>query len=105
MKQNIYVCLTESFCCIAEIKHNIVNQLYFNKILKSGYYGIFKFNFYFGRTLAQYFSFWIFCNLRQTLNISLHEGKIPQLLQKNKNLILLPEFPCLSTFQVSSSKW
>ena len=27
-----YICITESFCCMAEIKHNIVNQLYFNKI-------------------------------------------------------------------------
>ena len=24
--------ITESLCCTAEIKHNIVNQLYFNKI-------------------------------------------------------------------------
>ena len=30
MKKNIYMCITESLCCIAEI--NIVNQLYFNKI-------------------------------------------------------------------------
>ena len=27
-----YICITESFCCTAKIKHNIVNQLYFNKI-------------------------------------------------------------------------
>ena len=27
-----YICITESLCCTAEIKHNIVNQLYFNKI-------------------------------------------------------------------------
>ena len=26
------ICITESFCCTAEIKHNIVNQLYFNKV-------------------------------------------------------------------------
>ena len=25
------ICITESLCCTAEIKHNIVNQLYFNK--------------------------------------------------------------------------
>ena len=36
MKKNIYtyVCvyihIIESLCCSAEIKHNIVNQLYFN---------------------------------------------------------------------------
>ena len=29
MKKNI--CLTESLCCTAEIKHNIVNQLYFSR--------------------------------------------------------------------------
>ena len=27
-----YICITESLCCTAEIKHNIVIQLYFNKI-------------------------------------------------------------------------
>ena len=30
MKKNIYI-ITESLCYTAEIKHNIVNQLYFNK--------------------------------------------------------------------------
>ena len=30
MEKNIYK--TESLCCTAEIKHSIVNQLYFNKI-------------------------------------------------------------------------
>ena len=29
-----YICITESLCCTAEVKHNIVNQLYFNKIKK-----------------------------------------------------------------------
>ena len=28
------VCITESLCCITEIKHNIANQLYLNKIKK-----------------------------------------------------------------------
>ena len=30
----IYVCacIIESLCCTAEIKHNIINQLYFNKL-------------------------------------------------------------------------
>ena len=35
MKKNdvhIFVCITESLCCTAEIHTNIVNQLYFNKI-------------------------------------------------------------------------
>ena len=27
-----HICITESLCCIAEIKHNSVSQLYFNKI-------------------------------------------------------------------------
>ena len=27
----IYIRITESLCCPAEIKHNIVSQLYFNK--------------------------------------------------------------------------
>ena len=27
-----YIHITESLCCIAEIKHTTVNQLYFNKI-------------------------------------------------------------------------
>ena len=26
----MYMCITNSLCCTAEIKHNIVNQLYFN---------------------------------------------------------------------------
>ena len=30
MKKNVYMCITESLCCRAEI--NIVNQLYFNKL-------------------------------------------------------------------------
>ena len=30
----VCVCLTEQFCCIAEIKHSIVNQLYFNNLKK-----------------------------------------------------------------------
>ena len=29
----VCVCVSESLCCIAEIKHNIVNQLYFNTVL------------------------------------------------------------------------
>ena len=31
MKKNICICITESLCYRAEIKHNIENQLYFNK--------------------------------------------------------------------------
>ena len=31
-KEYTYICITESLCCTAEIKHNIVNQPYFNKI-------------------------------------------------------------------------
>ena len=31
-ENRIHICITESLCCIAEIKYNIVNQLYFNKI-------------------------------------------------------------------------
>ena len=27
-----YICITESLCYTAEIKHNIVNQLHFNKM-------------------------------------------------------------------------
>ena len=35
MKKDIYIIdITESLCYTAEIKYNIVNQLYFNKILK-----------------------------------------------------------------------
>ena len=36
MEKNIYIyiCINKLFCCTAEIKHNIVNRLYFNKILK-----------------------------------------------------------------------
>ena len=30
MKKNVYICVTESLCCSADI--NIVNQLYFRKI-------------------------------------------------------------------------
>ena len=30
----VCVCLTEQFCCIAEIKHSIVNQLYYNNLKK-----------------------------------------------------------------------
>ena len=29
-----HICITESLCCIAEIKHNSVSQLYFNKIFE-----------------------------------------------------------------------
>ena len=29
-----YICITESLYCKADIKYNIVNQLYFNKIFK-----------------------------------------------------------------------
>ena len=29
IERNVYMCLTESLCCTAEI--NIVNQLYFSK--------------------------------------------------------------------------
>ena len=29
-----YVWMTESLCCTAEIKHSIVNQLYFNNLKK-----------------------------------------------------------------------
>ena len=32
MKKNVYIRIAESFYCTAEIKHNTVNQLYFNKI-------------------------------------------------------------------------
>ena len=28
------MCMTESLCCTTDIKHNIVNQLYFNKVKK-----------------------------------------------------------------------
>ena len=31
--ERIYIYITESLCCIAKIKHNIINQLYFNKII------------------------------------------------------------------------
>ena len=30
------ICMTESRCCIAEIKHNIVNQLCLNSVFKKG---------------------------------------------------------------------
>ena len=30
--KTIYACITNSLCCTAEIKHNIADQLYFNKI-------------------------------------------------------------------------
>ena len=33
-EKRIYLCITESLCCTAEIKHTIVSQLYFNKIKK-----------------------------------------------------------------------
>ena len=29
------MCITESLCCAAEIKHNFINQLYFNKSFKN----------------------------------------------------------------------
>ena len=32
MKKKIHISVTESPCCTAETKHNIANQLYFNKI-------------------------------------------------------------------------
>ena len=32
MKKNVCIWISESLCCIADIKHNIVNELYFNKI-------------------------------------------------------------------------
>ena len=32
MKKNVYIWIIESLCCIVDIKHNIVNELYFNKI-------------------------------------------------------------------------
>ena len=32
--KRIYICITESRCCMAESKHNILYQLYFNEILK-----------------------------------------------------------------------
>ena len=32
-KEYIYIYKTVSLCCIAEIKYNIINQLYFNKII------------------------------------------------------------------------
>ena len=41
MKENIYIymhiyiCITESLCCTAEIKDNTLNQLYFKNILKN----------------------------------------------------------------------
>ena len=38
----IYICITESLCCTAEIKHNKVNQLYFNKIKKQKDYKLLK---------------------------------------------------------------
>ena len=32
MKKNVYICITESLCCTAEINlHNIVSQLCLNK--------------------------------------------------------------------------
>ena len=30
----IHICIIESLCCTAEIKQNILSQLYFNNILK-----------------------------------------------------------------------
>ena len=41
MKENIYIymhiyiCITESLCCTAEIKDNTLNQLYFKNIFKN----------------------------------------------------------------------
>ena len=32
--EKAYICITESLCCKAEIKHSIVNQLCFNKNVK-----------------------------------------------------------------------
>ena len=31
IRKGIHVCITESFCCAAEIRRSIVNQLYFKK--------------------------------------------------------------------------
>ena len=31
-KTEACICITESFCCTAELKHNTVNQLYLNNI-------------------------------------------------------------------------
>ena len=42
-EDRIHICITESLGCIAEIKHNIVSQLYCNKIktkYKVGFPGI-----------------------------------------------------------------
>jgi len=38
MKKNIYIyiCITESLCCSAEIKYNIINQVYFNFFFLKG---------------------------------------------------------------------
>ena len=33
-KEYVCVCITESLCCTAEIKHNIVNQLHFTTFFK-----------------------------------------------------------------------
>ena len=40
LKKNVYICITESLCCIAEI--NIVNQLYFSKKKKVKYHLFFS---------------------------------------------------------------
>ena len=36
MKKSVYICITESLCCTAEI--HIVNQIYFNSIFKYAYF-------------------------------------------------------------------
>ena len=33
-KTEACICITESFCCTAELKHNTVNQLYFSRSKK-----------------------------------------------------------------------
>ena len=41
--RRVYICIAESLCYRAEIKHNIVNKLYFNKIKKEE--SLFSFHF------------------------------------------------------------
>ena len=44
MTKNVHMCVAESLFCRAEIKHNIVTQLYFNqiKILKNSVFDLCK---------------------------------------------------------------
>ena len=37
MKKDVYICITESLCNAAEIKHNIVSQVYFHKSKKMNF--------------------------------------------------------------------